>query len=83
MLNDDYLDSDQMNSLKDWMIPKDHLVLGSGLGQGQFGKVFLGELKMKSGSTKKVACKTMKRKLLWGLILFAFKHCLHNKTEMA
>ena len=52
-----------MNSLKDWMIPKDHLVLGSGLGQGQFGKVFLGELKMKSGSTKKVACKTMKRKL--------------------
>lgn len=60
MIDDDYLTSEHMNSLKDWMIERDHLEMSSALGQGQFGKVFLGSLKMKSGTQRKVACKTMK-----------------------
>lgn len=49
-----------MANLRDWLIPLDHLKLESPLGQGQFGKVFLGSLLMKSGSRKLVAVKTIK-----------------------
>ena len=62
MLTDDYMASDEMVSLRDRLISKDNIELGSTLGQGQFGKVFKGKLLMRSGSTKQVACKTMKRK---------------------
>ena len=49
-----------MDALKDWLISPDELKITNALGQGQFGKVFLGFLKMKSGSDKKVAVKTIK-----------------------
>ena len=62
MLTDDYMASDEMASLRDRLISKDNIELGSALGQGQFGKVFKGKLLMRSGATKQVACKTMKRK---------------------
>lgn len=49
-----------MDKLKVWMIPQDCLEMSTPLGQGQFGKVFLAHLKMKSGNHKKVAVKTIK-----------------------
>lgn len=55
-----YLTSEHMDLLEEWLIPQDTLELGSTLGQGQFGKVFLGLLEMKSGTKRKVAVKTIK-----------------------
>ena len=62
LLPEDHLDSEQMTALHGWMIDKEHLQPGKCLGQGQFGKVFLGSLTMKGGGTKEVAFKTMKSK---------------------
>ena len=62
LLPEDYLNSDQMIALQGWMLDKEHLQPGKCLGQGQFGKVFLGNLTMKSGGTREVAFKTMKSK---------------------
>lgn len=60
LLKNDYMDSEYMDKLKVWMIPQECLDLSTPLGQGQFGKVFSGHLKMKSGMQKKVAVKTIK-----------------------
>mgnify|MGYP001791618140 FL=1 len=67
LLPEGYLDSEQMITLQGWMIDKEHLQPGKCLGQGQFGKVFLGNLAMNGGGTREVAVKTIKSKFLSSL----------------
>lgn len=49
-----------MEKLAEWLMPLENLYLVKGIGQGQFGKVFEGSLKLKNGEKKKVAVKTIK-----------------------
>jgi len=60
LLDRSYIDSENMSKLKGHMIDNSYLEIGTMLGSGQFGKVFLGSLQMTSGSRKKVAVKTIK-----------------------
>ena len=54
--------NERVDGLKDWLILRERLELSNTLGQGQFGKVFLGYLKMETGNNIKVAVKTIKGK---------------------
>lgn len=52
--------TEHMETLRDWIIPYKHMKMGKPLGQGQFGKVFLGTLQTKTGAKEEVAVKTIK-----------------------